>query len=264
MSLVAAGLMLGQITSAHAATSTTFAQFQDGTPGSFLTNSFSGGAWTGATLGTTGPTPYPILFTFQPSSLLGYIPYTPAGVPLEGENISAILTYTATTQPNIGGGLNNGFAAATATDLVQPWASVTINVTATGAMSGLGTLLSMTATAASPTIAAGNLDGTPGGTSAALKGSDVGSTSVVTFMSPYIDFTGATTNNYGLSYSGVSPSYTASGPMFGQWITNFNAETTGTFAAAWVAPPTTPEPSAVSLLVGMGATGSLLLRRRRK
>lgn len=258
--------MVGPIVAAHAATGSTFLQFQDGSVGSFLTNAFDGsGNWTGATLGTSGSS-YPILATFQPTTAMNYIPYTPAGVPLEGVPLTGNLSYTATTMPNIAGGTGNGYAQSTVSTYNQAYASVTLTMTGTGAYAGLGTLFSMTATAVTPSIPAGNLSGQQGGNSATLSGSDVlpAQPNVVTFSSPYIDFSSANTKNYGLSYSGVSPSFVIAGAFPMQYLANFSAETTGTFAAIFPQLPPVPEPGTLSMLFGLGVSGSVLLRRRRR
>jgi hypothetical protein len=256
LSLTAASLMFGQIAVANAAT---FGQFQDGTAGTSLVNSFTAGTWTSATLGTTAT--YHVQWQYVPSGGGSqFIPYN-ADAPV-GINIPAILSYTATTTnpsaPSISG-------------FQQNYDSVTLTVTGTGTGAKYGVLLQMTAVDTLPFNNAGFLSGGAGASSATFQGSDQPSApDTVTFSTPgtglpgfenYIDWTGVSNRAYALSYSGVTPLFGQGGSFPNFFINNFVAETTGTFSALF--PNTVPEPGSLSMLLGLGLTGGLFLRRRR-
>lgn len=266
LSFTAASLLFGQVVSANAAT---FAQFQDGTTGSFLTNMPSGATgatWTGATLGTTGPTPYPIEFQFV-SGAAPYMTGTSSGLAAPTMLVPAILTYTATTMPVLSNGQPGYAATSGPSAYTEYFNSVTLTVTATGAASSYGTLLTMTASAQGSggnNIPAGALVGTTGTGSATFGGGDAPpiSPNVVIFGSQYVNLAGINTKAYALSYSGVNPLIGVGGTApFQLFINDFNAETTGTFSAQF---QITPEPGTAALLAGFGATGGMLLRRRRR
>jgi len=265
--LAALGLLMSQALPSQAITAPiTFAQFTDGTPGTHLTNSIPGGTWASSTLGTTGA--YAIKFFFNDES----------GIPAElqptpfNSNITATLVYSATTLPL--GGSNLPYAVPGAgNSATQPFTSVSLSVVAVGTqlVGGItipngANLLTMTSgLGPDPNNIGGTLGGTQGGSSATFQGATTtsGSTNKVTFTSAYLDFTAATQEAYALSYTGI-PSFTLAGPIFQQYISAFTAETTGTFDATLPVTPTTPEPGAMSLIVGMGIGATSLVMRRRR
>jgi hypothetical protein len=253
--------MLSQIAATHAAT---FANFTgiNGTapPGVELLNYNSGGTqipvntydstYTNAVLQTVGPSG---------------APGAEVGAPV-GTAIPANLNYSATTAQSV-----NPITGTTTGALNFDSVSLTVTPIGTAPTPGKNNLLTMTVTTILLNGASGLLSATalPSNT-ATFGGSDlvIGGTyeTTVTFTSDYIDFTGATNKGYAIGYSGITPLYqTEEGGMFDPiFINQFLAEEAGTFSATGLAPPNLPEPGAISMLVGLGISSSLFLRRRRR
>jgi len=273
VTLAAAGLMLSQMAATHAAT---FANFTgiNGTapPGVELLNYNSGGTqipvntydstYSNAILQTVGPSGAPgadqVDFYYRPG-----IPEVGAPV---GTAIPANLNYTASTAQSV-----NPITGTTTGAL--NFDSVTLAVTPIGTAPtpGKNNLLTMTVSTILLNGASGLLSATalPSNT-ATFGGSDlvIGGTyeTTVTFTSDYINFAGATNKGYAIGYSGITPLYqTESGAMFDPiFINQFLAEEAGTFSATGLTPPNLPEPGAISMLLGLGISSSLFLRRRRR
>jgi hypothetical protein len=82
-----------------------------------------------------------------------------------------------------------------------------------------------------------------------------GSGSTISYMSDFADLTGATDEDFALSFSGASTTLV----MVGSRLPNFRISGTGTFAAALP----TPEPASWSMMVGgFGLMGAMMRSRR--
>jgi hypothetical protein len=265
-----------------AATPVTFAQFSDGSEGTFLTNNGSGSSWVSSTLGTTGA--YPIEFTFNSLSNViapATVQATPFNLPIAANlNYSAVTpaisTGDAYAVPTLGGGAEQNFTG------------ITISITANGTQTIGGitipngaNLLTMTSgMMAPPTEVGGILSGTTTTHSATFAGGTAPGGNTTIFSSDYLggenllnpgsfDNTDNTSEQnyegaYALSYSNVLPDFELAGPTFSQYILALSAETTGTFSALLPTENIVPEPGTMALLIGSGVTGLSLLARRRR
>jgi len=259
-SLAVAGLMMGQVAVAHAATFANYSGTSTSTPpGVQLVNSFTAGpTWNSSTLGSVGPGGEDLVnFHILPGSYESAL-VTPAVAAILNSGVKADFSWTAKAS------LANG-GAANPTSLQQFYYSVSLTVTAVGAppVAGESNLLTMTVT--SPLINAAGLLSTSSVPASSLSfgGHDDTFGTVVTFTSDYVNFGGASQKAYAWGFSGVTPQTTVqtSGPFTPGYFTNFVAEEAGTFSAIF--PSAVPEPGTLSMLFGLGISGSLFLRRRR-
>jgi len=229
-SFVPALLAFFLLAGAASAQSTTFAQFLNlsgGKPFEFTNNggSFSGTADTNVVFGFSNDNPFLV-----DSSL-------------EGETVDAELSMSLTTSTF---GTSNG-------TVVQTIDSGTITFTATEATGPIAigdTLLSVSFTG-------GILTGDKGTSSPGLV--SVGSSVTYSSDPDIFDFTDVALENFALSFSGSSTPFELAGSSGSSFLKSFNANGSGTFAAA------VPEPATIAM-VGAGLLGVpvLMLRRRRK
>lgn len=149
------------------------------------------------------------------------------------------LTATAAALPTVGTDIEQRFSGSLTFTLLAPqlglsgWSTNALTVTFTNAV----------------------LDTAPGGSASTLQASS-GSGSTISYMSDFADLTGATDEDFALSFSGASTTLA----MVGSRLPNFRISGTGTFAATLP----TPEPASWSMMVGgFGLMGTLMRGRRR-
>jgi hypothetical protein len=267
ISVAAAGLMMGQVAAAHAVTfaqffggSTSFASlFNYNTAGNQIPQGTTSAAWNTAVLGTVtqSGTLASVAEVSVPLNSFQYVdPSWPhvAGTPF-GVISMASLKFEIVT---------NEIATQSGASDQQNFDTMSLSITAGGK-----NLLTVTDTVLVGGFNAGILSGNQGGNSAGVSGADVpGSTateSKVTFTSDYLLFNGVTNKTYSLAFSNLFSgknglTFESNGPFTG-WLDQFTANLAGTFSGQ---PTSVPEPGAVSMLMGCGISGSLLLRRRRR
>src|SRR5579884_2491376 len=125
ISLAALGFLVSYALPAMATTPVTFAQFTDGSQGTFLANAFDGmGNWTGATLtGNYSSLAQNIQFNFDD---LSGTPATLQPTPFD-KPITAFLTYSAQTLPLMG--MNTPYASGGANP-TEPFTNVSLHIVA--------------------------------------------------------------------------------------------------------------------------------------
>ena len=148
------------------------------------------------------------------------------------------LTATATALPVVGADVTQLFSGSLTFTLLAPqlglsgWSTNALTVTFTNAV----------------------LDAAIGGGAATLQANS-GSGSTISYMSDFADLTGATDEDFALSFSGASTTLAIAGSR----LPNFRISGTGTFAATLP----TPEPASWSMMVGgFGLMGALMRSRR--
>lgn len=247
--LMAAGLLLGQMSASRAIT---FAQFiQAGAAPGFQLIGGTAGTGHLSNMGSN----VPIVFQFKQF----------AAGSLLNTNIDAVLTLDATASDN---GRPSGSNAQQDFHLVT-WHLTAINSarnTALGIAAGANLL---SGTSGLTTNNGGTLSGAQGGSSATFGGSDVTTGSplffnAVAFTSDFMNFGNASDKAYAYSFSAVNPMFFLDGTFPDFFLRSFNAAGTGTFSFT---PGTgaVPEPGALAMFVGMGISGGLLgLTRRRR
>ena len=148
------------------------------------------------------------------------------------------LTATATALPVVGTDITQLFSGSLTFTLLAPqlglsgWSTNALTVTFTNAV----------------------LDAAIGGGASTLQANS-GSSSTISYMSDFADLTGATDEDFALSFSGASTTLA----IVGSRLPNFRISGTGTFAATLP----TPEPASWSMMVGgFGLMGALMRSRR--
>jgi hypothetical protein len=189
------------------------------------------------------------------------------GTGLVNTNIAATLNLTATSGATVANSIN---LPPVVTELETPLDNLVMTITANSPINGKSNLLTVTGT--------GTLSGIQFDTVGNANG-DISFGDSVTFSSDFVDFSTATTENWNIALSSITPQldYTPLAPpvvpsLVGDHVTadvvqgtpsgslnSFTAAGDGTFAANF-AP--VPEPASLAIL-GLGGVG-LLLKKRKK
>lgn len=211
---------------------TTFAQFVSAAGGQdyiFTNNTFNGNF---NTVGGGAP----VFFFYQ------NVPGLPAE--LQGLQSAHVFVTTTTTQ--------SGSSTGPGGTVTQPMNSqITIQIfrdTPASPGTGGGSRTNLLTAVITPSGGTPSLTGTDGGTSATLSATTPAHT--VVFTSHFLSFASTTNRNLGLSFSSVSPTFTLGS---GNFLQNFNAAGTGTFASNPV--PVYIGPTAAAVSLGGTVTG---------